>query len=149
MSGEHQRNQQETGQPEIVIVPAQANAATAVVIQLETPSAIERLPEIAAVPGVDALFLGPGDLSAAMGRIGEIGHPEVQALIERTASMAHAAGKPIGIVGPNPAMVARFLSYGYDFAAVASDMGMMTGRATEWLAEIRGIKAGPAAEAAY
>ena len=127
----------------------QANATTAVIIQLETPEAIERMAEIAAVPGVDALFVGPGDLSAAMGRIGEISHPEVQALIEHAARMARDLGKPIGIVGPNPAMVARFLGYGYDFVAVASDMGMMTGRAVEWLAEIRGGQAAPAAEAAY
>ena len=64
--------------------------------------------EIAAVPGVDSLFVGPGDLSAAMGRIGEVGHAEVQALIAKAAEGARAAGKPIGIVGPNPEMVVAF-----------------------------------------
>ena len=113
----------------------------AVVLQLETPEAVERAGEIAAVDGVDALFLGPGDLSAAMGRIGEIGHPEVQAMIERAAMLAHAAGKTIGIVGPNPEMVGRFLGYGYDWVAVASDMAMMTGRAVEWVAAMRGRSA--------
>lgn len=114
-----------------------ANGEVCVVVQLETPEAVGRIAEIAAVPGVDALFVGPGDLSAAMGRIGEIGHPEVQALIERAAGDARAAGKPIGIVGPNPAMVKRFLGYGYGFAAVASDMAMMTGRASDYLGELR------------
>lgn len=109
-----------------------------VLIQLETPNAIANLPAIAAVPGVDSLFIGPGDLSAAMGRIGEVNHPEVQAAIAGAARAARAAGKPIGIVGPNPEMVARFLDYGYDWVAVASDIGMMTGRAVDWAAQIKG-----------
>ncbi|MDB6043488.1 MAG: 2-dehydro-3-deoxyglucarate aldolase [Gammaproteobacteria bacterium] len=125
-----------------------ANDEIAVVIQLETPEAIERLAEIAAVPGVDALFVGPGDLSAALGRIGEVGHPEVQALIAKAAQMAHTVGKSIGIVGGNPDMVGRFLSYGYDWAAVASDVGMMTGRAVEWAAAIRARNAAFAAAGA-
>ena len=91
-----------------------------------------------AVPGVDALFLGAGDLSAAMGHVGDIGHAEVQALIAKATRDAGAAGRPIGIVGPNPEMVGRFLGYGYSFAAVASDVAMMTGRATDWLGTLRG-----------
>jgi 4-hydroxy-2-oxoheptanedioate aldolase len=115
-----------------------ANAAACTIVQLETPEAIERLPEIAATPGVDALFVGPGDLSAAMGHVGDIAHREVQALIEKAARDARAAGKPVGIVGPNPEMVGRFLDYGYSFAAVASDLAMMTGRASDWLGALRG-----------
>lgn len=127
-----------------------ANEQVCTIVQLETPEAIERLPEIAAVPGVDALFVGPGDLSAAMGHIGNVAHPEVQALIEKAAKDCHAAGKPVGIVGPNPEMVGRFINYGYDYAAVASDIAMMTGRATDWLSTLRGeAKAAPTTTAAY
>ncbi|MDR3513946.1 MAG: aldolase/citrate lyase family protein [Caulobacteraceae bacterium] len=126
-----------------------ANEQVAVILQLETPEAVERTGEIAAVDGVDSLFLGPGDLSAATGRIGEIGHPEVQAMIARAAELAHAAGKPIGIVGPNPEMVGRFLGYGYDWVAVASDMAMMTGRAVEWVGALRGQAAAAAPATAY
>ena len=115
-----------------------AGEETVVIAQLETPEAVERTAEIAAVDGVDSLFLGPGDLSAAMGRIGEVSHPEVQAMIRRAAELAHAAGKPIGIVGPNPDMVRRFRGYGYDWGAVASDLAMMTGRALDWVAELKG-----------
>ena len=121
----------------------------AVVIQLETPAAIERLPEIAAVPGVDSLFVGPGDLSAAIGRLGEIGHPEVQAMIASAAGAARRIGKPIGIVGPNPEMVKRFLGYGYTWSALASDLGLMTGRATEWLGTLRDQKRVAGSTAAY
>jgi 2-dehydro-3-deoxyglucarate aldolase/4-hydroxy-2-oxoheptanedioate aldolase len=126
-----------------------ADDQIAVVMQLETPAAVERTGEIAAVDGVDALFLGPGDLSAAMGRIGEVGHPEVQAMIARAAGLAHAAGKTIGIVGLNPDMVARFIGYGYDWVAMSSDMAMMTGRAVEWIETVRGRSAAPAPAAAY
>ncbi|WP_378942579.1 HpcH/HpaI aldolase/citrate lyase family protein [Mesorhizobium sp. ANAO-SY3R2] len=127
-----------------------ANAEVCTIVQLETPEAIERLPEIAAVEGIDALFVGPGDLSAAMGHIGNIAHPEVQALIEKAARDARAAGKPIGIVGPNPDMVRRFIGYGYNYAAVASDIAMMTGRANDWLADLKGTQPVVAAsQAAY
>ena len=115
-----------------------ANEETCVIVQLETPDAIERLPQIAALPGIDAVFVGPGDLAASMGHIGEVSHADVQAMIERAAKMAVDAGKPIGIVGPNPEMVHRFQNYGYSFTAVASDIAMMTGRAREWLDLMRG-----------
>ena len=72
-----------------------------------------------------------------MGHIGNIAHPEVQTLIERAAKMAHDAGKPVGIVGPNPDMVRRFIGYGYSYVAIASDIAMMTSRASEWLGALR------------
>jgi 4-hydroxy-2-oxoheptanedioate aldolase len=126
-----------------------ASSGIAVIIQLETPESIELLPEIAAVPGVDSLFVGPGDLSAAMGRIGEVAHPDVQALIAKAAKAARAAGKPIGIVGPNPDMVSRFVDYGYTWVAVASDLGMLTGRATDWIGALRKRAPAAAATSAY
>lgn len=119
------------------------------ILQLETPEAIANLEEIAAVDGVDGVFVGPGDLSASMGHIGNIAHPEVQEMIAFAAKAAKAAGKPIGIVGPNPDMVSRFLDYGYSFAAVASDVALMTGRAAEWLAELRDTGPAQASEASY
>ncbi|WP_018237616.1 HpcH/HpaI aldolase/citrate lyase family protein [Ensifer sp. BR816] len=125
-----------------------ANSEICTIVQLETPEAIERLPEIAAVDGIDAVFVGPGDLSAAMGHIGNIAHPKVQALIEKAAASARSAGKPIGIVGPNPDMVKRFVGYGYDFAAIASDLAMMTGRANDWLSTLKGEAAAAASPAA-
>jgi len=115
-----------------------ANDETMVIVQLETPEAVSRLKDIAAVPGVDAVFVGPGDLSASMGHIGDIGHDEVQAALANAAEAAREIGTPIGIVGPNPAMVRKFLDYGYSFSAMASDIAMMTGRARDWLGELKG-----------
>ena len=56
-----------------------ANAEACVIVQIETPEAVARLDEIAQVDGVDAIFAGPGDLSAACGHIGNVAHPDVQA----------------------------------------------------------------------
>lgn len=106
-------------------------------IQLETPSAIEKLEEIAAVEGVDALFMGPGDLSSAMGQIGNIAHPEVQAALKDAAARAKKIGKPIGIVGPSPEMVQQFIEYGYSYVAIASDMGMMMRQANAFLSAMK------------
>jgi 2-keto-3-deoxy-L-rhamnonate aldolase RhmA len=106
-------------------------------IQLETPAAIERLEDIAAVEGVDALFMGPGDLSAAMGQIGNIAHPEVQAAIKDAAIRAKKIGRPIGIVGPTPEMVQQFIGYGYNYVAIASDMGMMMRQANTFLSAMK------------
>jgi 4-hydroxy-2-oxoheptanedioate aldolase len=116
------------------------NASTeiCVICQIETPSAAARIAEIAAVPGVDALFVGPGDLSGAMGHLGDIAHPAVQAALADCAATAKRLGMPCGIVGPNPDMVGKFVAMGYSYVAVASDMGMMVGRATEFLAALRG-----------
>jgi len=121
----------------------------AVIVQLETPAALTRLEEIASVPGVDMLFVGPGDLAAAMGHIGDIAHEEVQSAIADAARRASAIGKPIGIVGPTPEMVRKFLEYGYSYAAIASDIAMMSGRAGEFLSKLKDAPTPEAPTAAY
>jgi 2-dehydro-3-deoxyglucarate aldolase/4-hydroxy-2-oxoheptanedioate aldolase len=115
-----------------------ANAEACVIVQIETPAALARQPAIAAVDGVDAIFVGPGDLSAAMGHLGDIAHADVQAQLAHAAAECKRLGKPCGIVGPNPDMVERFVGYGYSYVAVGSDMSMMIGRAQEWLGRLRG-----------
>lgn len=114
-----------------------ANEHAYLIVQLETPEAISELAAIAAVPGVDALFVGPGDLSAALGHLGDIAHPNVQYMVEDAAKAAHRASKPIGILAPNPVMAKRFIAYGYDFVAIGSDMAMMMACALDSLTEAR------------
>ena len=127
-----------------------ASEEVCVIVQLETPAALDALPAIAAVDGVDSLFVGPGDLSAAMGRLGDIAHADVQAQLARAARECRARGMPCGIVGPNPDMVRRFLDYGYSWVAVGSDMSMMLGRAQEWVGQVRGhAPQPPAPQRAY
>ena len=115
-----------------------------VIAQIETLSALEQLPAIAAVPGIDSLFIGPADLSASMGYLGNSAHPDVLAKLREGAQASRRAGKPVGIVGPNPDMVAQYLEFGFTWVAMASDVAMMVGRAQEWLGKLRGGKS-PAA----
>lgn len=110
------------------------------ILQIETPNALANLEEIAAVPGVDALFLGPGDLSAACGHIGNPAHPEVQAMISDAIVRAKKIGMPMGIVGGAPELVQHYLDQGYAFAAVASDMAMMMKKANEFLTALKKVK---------
>lgn len=127
-----------------------ANDEVCVIVQIETTAALERLDEIAAVPGVDSIFVGPGDLSASMGHIGDIGHAEVQNKLAAAAAGCRRLGKPCGIVGPTPEMVGKFLEYGYSWVAIGSDVGMMVGRAQEYLGKVRGIApAAPPPQSAY
>ncbi len=108
-----------------------------VIVQIETPAALDQIESIAAVPGVDSIFVGPADLSASMGHLGDMGHADVQAKLADAAARCARARVPCGIVGGTPDLVARFLEYGYSWVAVASDMAMMVGRAQEYLAKVR------------
>lgn len=114
-----------------------ANGGVFNIVQLETPEAVTNLEAIAEIPGVDALFLGPGDLSAAMGHIGNIAHPDVNAVITDVAARCKRLGKPCGIVGPTPDSVNGFIQLGYDFVAIASDMGMMVRQANAFIEAVK------------
>lgn len=120
-----------------------ANRTIGVVLQLETPQAIAKLEEIAAVPGVDALFVGPGDLSGAMGHAGQPTHPDVMAAMADAARRARAVGKPVGTVGGTPEVVARYREIGYDYVAIASDLGLLM-RASQ--AAVQALRAAPAVQ---
>jgi len=122
-----------------------AAAELCVVVQVETIDALGRLPEIAAVPGVDSLFIGPADLAASMGHLGDMTHPDVQAKLREGAQACRRAGKPVGIVGPNPEIVATYVEYGFTWVAMSSDIGMMVGRAQEWIGKVRASVPGMAA----
>lgn len=117
---------------------ARANREACVIAQLESPAAISRLREIAAVDGVDAVFTGPGDLAVAMGHPGNPGAAEVQALLREAAAEAARVDIACGIVGPNVEMVTGYLDAGFTFTAIASDLAfMMTGARTA-LGTLRG-----------
>ena len=90
----------------------QANANTFVGIQIETARALESVAEIAAVPDVDLLFVGPADISQVMGVPGDFEHPRCLAAIESVARACEAAGKPWGIVPRGPEYAARMASWG-------------------------------------
>ena len=76
----------------------EANQETLIVVQVETMQAIENLKEMLAAPGADVIFIGPTDLSSAMGYPGQVNHPEVQKMIVYLVEEIRAAGKAAGTV---------------------------------------------------
>lgn len=102
-----------------------ANADMGVIVQLETPQALQQLEAIAEVEGVDALFIGPADLSAAMGHLGQLTHPAVLEQMSRAVKRAKDAGKPIGTLGATPEIVAQYRAIGFDFVAISSDLSLL------------------------
>jgi len=96
-----------------------------VLVQVETRPALDQLEAIAAVEGVDGVFVGPGDLAASMGHIGELGHPEVQAALEDAVRRLKAVGKPAGILTVSEDQARRYIDWGYVFVAVGVDLGLL------------------------
>ncbi|MCW5679755.1 MAG: HpcH/HpaI aldolase/citrate lyase family protein [Xanthobacteraceae bacterium] len=103
-----------------------ADSEICVLVQAETKEALGNLEAIAAVDGVDGIFIGPADLSASFGHIGNPQHPEVQQAIQDTAVRLKKAGKPAGILTSNEDEARRYIEWGYTFVAVGSDLGILT-----------------------
>ena len=101
---------------------ARADDEMCVLVQLETGPAVEALEEIAAVEGVDGVFIGPSDLAASLGYLGNNAHPEVRDTIERACRRAQAVGKAIGILAPVESDARAYLDMGFAFVAVGSDV---------------------------
>jgi 4-hydroxy-2-oxoheptanedioate aldolase len=102
-----------------------ANDEICVLVQTETREALEALEDIASVPGVDGVFVGPADLSASFGHIGNPQHPEVQDAIRETGRRLKAIGKPAGILTPVEEEARRYIEWGYTFVAVGADLGLV------------------------
>jgi 4-hydroxy-2-oxoheptanedioate aldolase len=96
-----------------------------VLVQVETRSALDQIESIASVEGVDGVFIGPNDLSASFGHIGNWGHPEVQAALKDAVQRLKKIGKPAGILTPNEEEAKRFIEWGYTFVAVGADLGLL------------------------
>jgi 4-hydroxy-2-oxoheptanedioate aldolase len=104
-----------------------------IVVQIETAEAVSNVEAIASVDGIDGLFIGPSDLAADLGHLGEPDHPNVQAAIMSAIKRCKGAGKPMGILTPNFGDANRYLELGFAFVAVGSDVGILA-RQSERLA---------------
>lgn len=104
-----------------------------VLVQIESRLSLQNLEAIAAVDGVDGLFIGPSDLAAALGHLGNPSHPEVRAAIEDAFKRTLQAGKAPGILAPIEAEARHWLSTGCTVLAVGSDTGLLA-RQSEQLA---------------
>jgi 4-hydroxy-2-oxoheptanedioate aldolase len=94
-------------------------------VQVETKSALDQVEKIASVEGIDGVFIGPNDLSASFGHIGNWGHADVQAALKNAVTRLKKIGKPAGILTPNEEEAKRFIDWGYTFVAVGSDLGLL------------------------
>lgn len=107
-----------------------ANQDTVVVIQAEQIEAVERIEEIVAVPGVDGVFVGPYDLSASLGHLGEVNHPEVTAAIDKVFTACREAGKAAGVFGMGAQAVAPYIRRGFTLIAAGVDVAVLGNAAT-------------------
>ncbi|KMT54664.1 4-hydroxy-2-oxoheptanedioate aldolase [Pseudomonas fildesensis] len=98
-----------------------ANEQMCLLVQIENREGLANLDAIAAVEGVDGVFIGPADLSAAMGHRGNPGHPEVQAAIEDAILRIQQAGKAAGILSADETLARRYIELGAAFVAVGVD----------------------------
>jgi 4-hydroxy-2-oxoheptanedioate aldolase len=108
-----------------------ANEEVCLLVQVETVTALQHLDAIAATPGVDGVFIGPADLSASMGHVGNPAHPAVQAAIEDAIARIVRAGKAPGILTTDSALAQRYLSLGAVFVAVGLDTAILVRGTTE------------------
>ena len=119
-----------------------ANRELLVICQIETGEAVGNVTEIAAVEGVDVLFIGPFDLSAALGHLGEPDHPEVLGAITDVERAAKAAGKRLAGI-PTPGRTAEALfAAGYDLVLADFDVVLLRDAAHASLARLRAARDG-------
>jgi 4-hydroxy-2-oxoheptanedioate aldolase len=117
-----------------------ANEQICVQVQIETRRALGNLEAIAAVPGVDGLFIGPSDLAADFGHLGDPAHPEVRAAIDDAIGRIRKAGKVAGILAPIEADARRWLELGATFLAVGSDVGLLARQSEALAAKYAGAR---------
>lgn len=105
-----------------------------VFVQIESIEGVENARAIAETPGVDGVFVGPSDLAASMGLLGQQTHPEVVAAVKRAFAAIAAAGKPIGVNAFDPAAARDYAAAGARFVLVGADVALLA-RGSEQLAQ--------------
>ena len=114
-----------------------AHLDTCVLVQLETKEAIKDIEAVAAIDGIDGIFIGPSDLAAAFGELGNPKHPDVQAAIKDAAQRIRKAGKSAGFLTGNLDDIEPLFEMGYNFTAVGSDVGLLARTAEATAARFR------------
>ncbi|MDN3518907.1 4-hydroxy-2-oxoheptanedioate aldolase [Aquisalimonas lutea] len=115
-----------------------ADEEVCLLVQIETQEGLDNLDAIAAVEGVDGVFIGPADLSASLGHRGNPEHEEVQTAIEKAIQRIHQAGKAAGILSANPTLAKRYLELGCTFVAVGVDASLLMCSLRELAATFKG-----------
>jgi len=104
---------------------ARANDEMCVILQIETKAGLKNLKKIAKVYGVDAVFIGPSDLGAALGYPGKPSHPEVIKAVSQAIRDVRASGKPAGVLAVTSELVDTYKAAGASFVGVGSDCGVL------------------------
>jgi 4-hydroxy-2-oxoheptanedioate aldolase len=102
-----------------------ADTSVSLTVQVETVAALEQLGDIADVDGVDAVFIGPADLAASMGRLGQPEHPDVVRTIENALAAIAAHGKAAGVNAFNETIARRYVAAGASFVLVGADVALL------------------------
>ncbi len=126
----------------------QADDEMCLIVQVESRAGLNALDAIAAVEGVDGIFIGPADLAASLGHLGNPGHPEVKAAIEDALARIRLAGKAAGVFSADPTAAARYLECGASFIAVGVDTLLLRNAAVKLAATFKDA-GGAGAGAAY
>jgi 4-hydroxy-2-oxoheptanedioate aldolase len=112
----------------------QADEQICLLVQIETGAALEQLEAISGVEGVDGVFIGPADLSASLGHLGDLHHPKIQGVLREAARRLAQLGKPAGILGVSEDDARRYIDWGYSFVAVGIDTTLLV-RSTDALVQ--------------
>ncbi|MDF2916195.1 MAG: 2-dehydro-3-deoxyglucarate aldolase [Microbacterium sp.] len=112
---------------------AEAEQHVSLVVQIETAAGVDAAAGIAAVDGIDGVFVGPSDLAASMGLLGQQSHPDVVAAVRRIFADARSAGTPVGVNAFDPALARGYAEAGADFLLVGADVALLA-RGSEALA---------------
>jgi 4-hydroxy-2-oxoheptanedioate aldolase len=116
-----------------------ANKEMCVLVQVETRVTLQNLELIAAVEGVDGLFIGPSDLSASLGHLGNSQHPEVRAAIKDAVGRIRRAGKAVGILAPLEEDARHWLEQGCTVVAVGGDAALLARESEELAAKFKNL----------
>jgi len=114
-----------------------ANEDLAVVVQAEHIEAVRNIEAIVAVPGIDAVLVGPYDLSASLGKLGQVNDPEVRAAIDRVTEACLKAGIRLGIFGMTAAAVRPYIEAGYTLIVAGIDTVLLGRAAADLLDELK------------
>ena len=126
----------------------EANDQMCLLVQVETREALAQIDAIAAVEGVDGVFIGPSDLSASMGLLGQPAHPDVKAAIEAAIEAITRAGKAPGILCADETLARRYIDVGARFVAVGVDTSLLVKAASALVARFKNADAAPVPPAA-
>ena len=115
-----------------------ANQNLCLIAQFESPEALDLCIDIGSVSGIDAVFIGPGDLSSAMGLPGQVNHPDVRARMTECVRQCQGNGIPIGTVMPSPQDAHWALETGFSFVSIANDLANVMDSCRAQLSELKG-----------